>query len=113
MTNINISVGELSNVSSKSEVVNEEIKVTFNGIINTLDDVSRIIQSRELTSNNKRLGETMGIITRNVNNSLLGIKQFLDSQLEEYSVSVNAALNSLNTLIQNLNNGFIDNDTLL
>lgn len=111
MTNINLEVGELTRVSGRSEEINSEVKVTLNNIVGTLDEISSIVNSGALTRNNQRLGETMGIISRNINNSLLGIKLFLDRQIASYRTSVNEALTALTSLIQFIDTTFTKIDT--
>ena len=52
MTNINVEVGELMRLSSRSEELNSDISSTFNGINNVLDNISGIVRSDTLTGAN-------------------------------------------------------------
>lgn len=111
MTNINLEVGELKRISSRSEDINSEVRSTLGKINGTLNDISSIITSNYLTSGNQRIAETIGIISRNINNSLTGIKAFLDDQVVKYENSVEQALEALTRLIQMLDSSFSTIDT--
>lgn len=104
--NINVDVGELTRVSSRSKELNDEIGTTFSNICGVLSDISSIVNSGSLTSNNQRLSDAMTTISSNVKNSLVNINLFLDSQLARYNTSVKEALTSLTSLISFLNDTF-------
>lgn len=106
-TDINVVGSELTRISSRSKQLNEEVGVTFSNINSTLSEISSIINSGRLTSNNKKLGDTMNIISKNVRNSLISINNFLDDQLSKYTESVADALDALNKLINFIDNTFV------
>lgn len=103
MTNINVEIGELMRLSSRSEDINSDIKSIFNGINNVLDNISGIVRSDTLTGANNLQKDGVSTLMTNIDNNLNNIKVFLDNQIKNYTVSVDDALDSLNRLIMSIN----------
>ena len=106
MTNINVEVGELMRLSSRSEELNSDISSTFNGINNVLDNISSIVRSDTLTGANDIQKDGVNSLMVRIDENLRNIKIFLDNQIKNYTVSVEDALNSLNTLIAAINGAY-------
>ena len=106
MTNINVEVGELMRLSSRSEELNSDISSTFNGINNVLDNISGIVRSDTLTGANDIQKDGVNTLMVRIDENLRNIKIFLDNQIKNYTVSVEDALNSLNTLIAAINGAY-------
>lgn len=106
MTNINVEVGELMRLSSRSEELNSDISSTFNGINNVLDNISGIVRSDTLTGANDIQKDGVNTLMVRIDENLRNIKIFLDNQIKNYTVSVDDALNSLNTLIAAINGAY-------
>lgn len=106
MTNINVEVGELMRLSSRSEELNSDISSTFNGINNVLDNISGIVRSDTLTGANDIQKDGVNSLMVRIDENLRNIKIFLDNQIKNYTVSVEDALNSLNTLIAAINGAY-------
>lgn len=106
MTNINVEVGELMRLSSRSEELNSDISSTFNGINNVLDNISGIVRSDTLTGANDIQKDGVNTLMVRIDENLRNIKMFLDNQIKNYTVSVEDALNSLNTLIAAINGAY-------
>lgn len=106
MTNINVEVGELMRLSSRSEELNSDISSTFNGINNVLDNISGIVRSDTLTGANDIQKDGVNTLMVRIDENLRSIKIFLDNQIKNYTVSVEDALNSLNTLIAAINGAY-------
>lgn len=106
MTNINVEIGELMRLSSRSEDINGDIKSTFNGINNVLDNISGIVRSDTLTGANNLQKDGVSTLMTNIDNNLNNIKMFLDNQIKNYTVSVDDALDSLNRLIMSINSTY-------
>ena len=106
MTNINVEVGELMRLSSRSEDINSDIKSTFNGINNVLDNITSIVRSDTLTGANNLQKENVSTLMTSIDNNLSNIKMFLDNQIKNYTVSVDNALESLNRLIMSINSAY-------
>lgn len=106
MTNINVEIGELMRLSSRSEDINGDIKSTFNGINNVLDNISGIVRSDTLTGANNLQKDGVSTLMTNIDNNLNNIKVFLDNQIKNYTVSVDDALDSLNRLIMSINSTY-------
>ena len=106
MTNINVEIGELMRLSSRSEDINSDIKSTFNGINNVLDNISGIVRSDTLTGANNLQKDGVSTLMTNIDNNLNNIKMFLDNQIKNYTVSVDDALDSLNRLIMSINSTY-------
>ena len=106
MTNINVEVGELMRLSSRSEELNSDISSTFNGINNVLDNISGIVRSDTLTGANDIQKDGVNTLMVRIDENLRNIKIFLDNQIKNYTVSVEYALNSLNTLIAAINGAY-------
>lgn len=106
MTNINVEIGELMRLSSRSEDINGDIKSTFNGINSVLDNISGIVRSDTLTGANNLQKDGVSTLMTNIDNNLNNIKMFLDNQIKNYTVSVDDALNSLNRLIMSINSTY-------
>lgn len=106
MTNINVEVGELMRLSSRSEELNSDISSTFNGINNVLDNISGIVRSDTLTGANNLQKDGVSTLMTNIDNNLNNIKMFLDNQIKNYTVSVDDALDSLNRLIMSINSTY-------
>lgn len=106
MTNINVEIGELMRLSSRSEDINSDIKSTFNGISSVLDNISSIVRSDTLTGANNLQKDGVSTLMTNIDNNLNNIKVFLDNQIKNYTVSVDDALDSLNRLIMSINSTY-------
>lgn len=106
MTNINVEIGELMRLSSRSEDINGDIKSTFNGINSVLDNISGIVRSDTLTGANNLQKDGVSTLMTNIDNNLNNIKMFLDNQIKNYTVSVDDALDSLNRLIMSINSTY-------
>lgn len=106
MTNINVEIGELMRLSSRSEDINSDIKSTFNGISSVLDNISSIVRSDTLTGANNLQKDGVSTLMTNIDNNLNNIKMFLDNQIKNYTVSVDDALDSLNRLIMSINSTY-------
>lgn len=106
MTNINVEIGELMRLSSRSEDINGDIKSTFNGINNVLDNISGIVRSDTLTGANNLQKDGVSTLMASIDNNLNNIKVFLDNQIKNYTVSVDDALDSLNRLIMSINSTY-------
>lgn len=106
MTNINVEIGELMRLSSRSEDINGDIKSTFNGINSVLDNISGIVRSDTLTGANNLQKDGVSTLMTNIDNNLNNIKVFLDNQIKNYTVSVDDALDSLNRLIMSINSTY-------
>lgn len=106
MTNINVEIGELMRLSSRSEDINGDIKSTFNGINSVLDNISSIVRSDTLTGANNLQKDGVSTLMTNIDNNLNNIKVFLDNQIKNYTVSVDDALDSLNRLIMSINSTY-------
>lgn len=106
MTNINVEIGELMRLSSRSEDINSDIKSIFNGINNVLDNISGIVRSDTLTGANNLQKDGVSTLMTNIDNNLNNIKVFLDNQIKNYTVSVDDALDSLNRLIMSINSTY-------
>lgn len=106
MANINVEIGELMRLSSRSEDINSDIKSTFNGINNVLDNISGIVRSDTLTGANNLQKDGVSTLMASIDNNLNNIKVFLDNQIKNYTVSVDDALDSLNRLIMSINSAY-------
>lgn len=106
MTNINVEIGELMRLSSRSEDINGDIKSTFNGINSVLDNISGIVRSDTLTGANNLQKDGVSTLMASIDNNLNNIKVFLDNQIKNYTVSVDDALDSLNRLIMSINSTY-------
>lgn len=106
MTNINVEIGELMRLSSRSEDINSDIKSTFNGISSVLDNISSIVRSDTLTGANNLQKDGVSTLMASIDNNLNNIKVFLDNQIKNYTVSVDDALDSLNRLIMSINSTY-------
>lgn len=106
MTNINVEIGKLMRLSSRSEDINGDIKSTFNGINSVLDNISGIVRSDTLTGANNLQKDGVSTLMTNIDNNLNNIKMFLDNQIKNYTVSVDDALDSLNRLIMSINSTY-------
>ncbi len=106
MANINVEIGELIRLSSRSEDINSDIKSTFNGINNVLDNITSIVRSDTLTGANQMQKENVNSLMTSIDSNLNNIKMFLDNQIKNYTVSVDDALDSLNRLIMSINSAY-------
>lgn len=106
MTNINVEIGELMRLSSRSEDINSDIKSTFNGINNVLDNITSIVRSDTLTGANQMQKENVNSLMTSIDSNLNNIKMFLDNQIKNYTVSVDNALESLNRLIASISSTY-------
>ena len=93
-------------LSSRSEELNSDISSTFNGINNVLDNISGIVRSDTLTGANDIQKDGVNTLMVRIDENLRNIKIFLDNQIKNYTVSVEDALNSLNTLIAAINGAY-------
>ncbi len=93
-------------LSSRSEELNSDISSTFNGINNVLDNISGIVRSDTLTGANDIQKDGVNTLMVRIDENLRNIKIFLDNQIKNYTVSVDDALNSLNTLIAAINGAY-------